>query len=142
MTDVAGFMVRNPIDRSGVGSRSGLVPNADGSIDIGGWLDLADGPLVLHVPEMVSRYYSIQFTDPADGTNFAYVGTRTTGTAAGDYLISGPGWTGNVSQKMTPITSPNKSVLVIGRVFVESESDLPTAYGLSKQIRLAPLSPQ
>lgn len=34
MTDVAGFMVRNPIDRSGVGSRSALTPNGDGSIDI------------------------------------------------------------------------------------------------------------
>ena len=34
MTDVAGYMVRNPIDRYSVGSRSGLVPNADGSIDI------------------------------------------------------------------------------------------------------------
>jgi hypothetical protein len=34
MTDVAGFMVRNSTDRSSVGSRSGLVPNADGSIDI------------------------------------------------------------------------------------------------------------
>ena len=34
MTDVAGFMVRNPIERYGVGSRSGLMPNADGSIDI------------------------------------------------------------------------------------------------------------
>ena len=34
MTDVAGFMVRNPIDRYSVGGRSGLVPNADGSIDI------------------------------------------------------------------------------------------------------------
>src|SRR5215472_17503313 len=34
MTDVAGYMVKNPIDRSSVGSRSGLVPNADGSIDI------------------------------------------------------------------------------------------------------------
>jgi len=36
MTDVAGFMVKNPIDRYSVGSRSGssLVPNADGSIDI------------------------------------------------------------------------------------------------------------
>src|SRR5215472_13778103 len=34
MTDVAGFMVSNPIDRSSVGSRSGLAPNADGSIDI------------------------------------------------------------------------------------------------------------
>ncbi len=34
MTDVAGFMVSNPINRSGVGSRSGLTPNADGSTDI------------------------------------------------------------------------------------------------------------
>src|SRR5579864_5184039 len=34
LTDVAGFMVRNATDRSSLGSRSGLVPNADGSIDI------------------------------------------------------------------------------------------------------------
>ena len=34
MTDVVGYMVHNPIDRYSVGSRSGLVPNADGSIDI------------------------------------------------------------------------------------------------------------
>lgn len=31
------------------------------------------------------------------------------------------------------------SVLVIGRVLVESDSDLPTAYGLTKQIQLSPL---
>jgi hypothetical protein len=34
LTDVAGFMVRNPIDRYSVDGHSGLVPNADGSIDI------------------------------------------------------------------------------------------------------------
>lgn len=34
ITDVAGFMVSNPSDRYSVGSRSGLVPNPDGSIDI------------------------------------------------------------------------------------------------------------
>src|SRR5438105_9402713 len=34
MTDVAGYMVPNAIARYGVGGRSGLVPNADGSIDI------------------------------------------------------------------------------------------------------------
>ncbi len=34
MTDVVGFMVNNPIDRYSVGSRSALVSNADGSIDI------------------------------------------------------------------------------------------------------------
>ncbi len=57
-----------------------------------GWLDLRKGPLVLHVPDMNDRYYSVQFTDPSKNTNFAYVGKRTTGTQAGDYLISGPGW--------------------------------------------------
>jgi hypothetical protein len=107
---------------------------------IGGLLDLSKGPQVLHVPDMAGRYYSVQFTDPSDGTNFAYVGKRTTGTGAGDYLISGPGWKGSVSQGMTQISSPNNSVLVIGRVFVESDSDLPTAYGLAKQIQLTPLS--
>lgn len=107
---------------------------------VGGWLDLSKGPQVLHVPDMAGRYYSVQFTDPSDGTDFAYVGKRTTGTEAGDYLMSGPGWKGTVSQGMTPISSPNNSVLVLGRVFVESDSDLPTAYGLAKQIQLTPLS--
>jgi hypothetical protein len=107
---------------------------------VGGLLDLSKGPQVLHVPDMAGRYYSAQFTDPSDGTNFAYVGTRTTGTEAGDYLMSGPSWKGTVSQAMTQIASPHNSVLVIGRVFVESNSDLPTAYGLAKQIQLTPLS--
>lgn len=34
MNDVAGFMVGNATDRHSLGSRSGLLPNADGSIDI------------------------------------------------------------------------------------------------------------
>ncbi len=34
MTDVVGFMVSNPINRYSLGSRSGLAPNADGSVDI------------------------------------------------------------------------------------------------------------
>ena len=34
MTDVVGYMVHNAINRYSVGSRSGLAPNADGSIDI------------------------------------------------------------------------------------------------------------
>jgi hypothetical protein len=105
-----------------------------------GWLDLSKGPQVLHVPDMAGRYYSVQFTDPSNNTNFAYVGKRTTGTQAGDHLVSGPGWKGELPGGMTQITSPYNSVLVIGRVFVESDSDLPAAYDLSKQIQLTPLS--
>jgi hypothetical protein len=105
-----------------------------------GWLDLSKGPQVLYVPDMAGRYYSVQFTDPSKNTNFAYVGTRTTGTQAGDYLITRPGWNGQVPSGMTQISSPNNAVLVFGRVLVESDSDLSTAYDLSKQIQLTPLS--
>jgi hypothetical protein len=77
---------------------------------------------------------------PSDGTDFAYVGGRTTGTQAGDYLITGPGWKGQVPSGMTQISSPNDSVLAIGRVLVYSDSDLPTAYNLAKKIQLTPLS--
>jgi hypothetical protein len=104
-----------------------------------GWIDLSKGPQVLHVPDMNGRYYSVQFTNPLENTNFAYVGTRATGTQAGDYLVSGPGWEGLLPSGMTQISSPNNSVLVLGRVLVESDSDLSTAYDLSKQIQLTPL---
>lgn len=105
-----------------------------------GWLDLRKGAQVMHVPDMAGRYYSVQFTDPSNNTNFAYVGKRTTGTTAGDYLITSRSWKSVVPQGMTQITSPNNSVLVIGRVYVENESDLPTAYALAQQIKLTPLS--
>jgi hypothetical protein len=103
-----------------------------------GWLDLSKKPLVLSVPEMAGRYYSVQFTDPSRNINLAYVGKRTTGTQAGDYIISGPGRKRAAPQGMKQISSPNNAVLVVGRVFVENDNDLPTAYGLAKQIRLAP----
>ena len=89
---------------------------------------------------MAGRYYSVHFTDPSNSANFAYVGKRTTGTKGGDYLLSGPGWKGTVPRGMTQISSPKNSALVIGRVFVESDSDQPTAYALAQQIQLAPLN--
>ncbi len=103
-----------------------------------GWLDLSQGAQILHVPDFSGRYYSVQFTDPFN-VDFAYIGTRATGTQAGDYLITGPGWTGQVPGGLTRIAAPDNSVLVIGRVLVYSDSDLPIAYELSKQIELRPL---
>ncbi len=105
-----------------------------------GVVDLNQGPLVLSVPDMHDRYYSVQFTDPSKNTVFAYVGKRTTGTQAGTYLITGPGWKGQAPGGMSQISSPNNSVILVGRVLVESDSDLATAYDLSKQIQLTPLS--
>jgi hypothetical protein len=114
--------------------------NAD-TLYVGGWLDLTHAAQVLHVPDMAGRYYTVQLVDPSTGTDFAYVGRRTTGTDAGDYVISGPGWSGTVPAGATQIASPNDSVFVVGRVLVENADDIATAYDLSKQIQVAPLGP-
>jgi len=104
-----------------------------------GWLDLSNRPEVLHVPDFSGRYYSVQFTDPFD-VDFAYVGQRSTGTRAGDYLVTGPGWRGTVPPGMKQISSPNDSVLVLGRVLVYGDSDIAAAHSLAEQIQLTPLS--
>ncbi|HLY29770.1 MAG TPA: DUF1254 domain-containing protein [Ktedonobacterales bacterium] len=104
-----------------------------------GWLDLGTEPEVLHVPDMAGRYYAVEFLDPW-GDVFAYVGRRATGTQAGNYLISGPGWRGAVPGGVRQIVAPDNTVLLIGRTFVYSDSDLATAYRLAKQIQVTPLS--
>jgi len=104
-----------------------------------GVLDLSAQPEVLHVPNMDGRYYAIQLTD-SRGDDFAYVGSRTTGTQAGNFLISGPGWHGTVPNGVTQIASPDNRVFLIGRVLVQNDSDVSTAYGLSEQIHLTSLS--
>ncbi len=106
---------------------------------VGGWLDLRTTPQILHTPDMTGRYYCLQLIDPARSANFAYIGTRATGSGEGDYLLSGPGWSGTVPSGMTQIVSPRASVLVIGRVLVENERDLPAAHALAQRLRLTPL---
>jgi len=63
-----------------------------------------------------------------------------TRSLAGDYLITGPGWKGQVPGGMALISLPNNSVLVIGRVLLVNDGDLPTTYGRVTQMQLAPLS--
>lgn len=46
--------------------------------------------MALHIPDTAGRYYVLQFVD-AWTDNFAYVGHRATGTAAGDFLLVPPG---------------------------------------------------
>ena len=116
-----------------------LGTGTDDLLYIAGWLDLKAGPQVLHVPEMDGRYYSVQFTDPTSGANFAYVGTRTTGTAAGDFLLRPPGWQGDVPPALAAIDVPHGSALLIGRVFAANEDDRMAAYSLAKLIKLGPL---
>jgi len=104
-----------------------------------GVLDLSKGPEILSLPNVTNRYYDIEFVDTR-GDDFAYVGSRTTGGNAGNFLISGPGWQGTLPGGVTQIASPDDNVLLIGRVLVQNESDVSVAYNISVQMHLTPLS--
>jgi len=128
-------------DRSSQSASRGslMAVGTDDVVYLGGWLDLEAGPRVLHVPEMAGRYYSLQFTDPTSGANVAYVGKRTTGTDAGDFLLCERTWTGSVPPGTARIELPHRSALVVGRVFAADDDDRRVAYALAKQILLTPL---
>lgn len=56
--------------------------------------DLRAEPLVISVPAVpVERYYSLQFIDLYTH-NYAYVGSRATGSEANHFLLAGPNWAG------------------------------------------------
>jgi hypothetical protein len=63
-----------------------------------------------HRQRLPDRYYSVQFTDPTSGANFAYVGKRTTGTATADFLLCKPQWSGDTPDGMTRIEVPHPSM--------------------------------
>ena len=69
------------------------------------WIDLSSEPLVLSVPDTAGCYYVLPLMD-AWTKVFATVGKRATGTAAGNYLIVGPGWQGEVPAETKLIRSP------------------------------------
>ena len=70
-----------------------VTPNSDTPYSFVG-ADLRAEPLVLSVPEVQKgRYYSVQLVDMYT-FNYGYIGSRTTGNGAGDYMIAGPNWKG------------------------------------------------
>jgi len=58
------------------------------------WLDLRAEPIVLSMPAVEkTRYYTAQLID-GNTFNYGYIGSRATGSDAGDYMIVGPSWQG------------------------------------------------
>ena len=55
------------------------------------WIDLSEGPLVLSVPEMGDRYWSMMFLDAWNDVP-STPGSRTEGGKGGNFVIAGPNW--------------------------------------------------
>lgn len=67
------------------------------------WADISQEPTVLSVPKIdENRYYSFQLIDLYTH-NFGYVGSLTTGSEAGNYLIAHTDWKGEKPEGITDI---------------------------------------
>ena len=70
-----------------------VTPNSDTPYSVV-WMDLRAEPLVLSVPAVdPKRYYSVMLCD-GNTYNYGYIGTRATGSEAGDYMVVAPDWKG------------------------------------------------
>ena len=119
--------------------RDGGCPNNDALYSLA-WLDLCDEPVILSHPDMADRYFSFELTG-FSSDNFDYVGQRTTGSQAGHFAITGPGWRGDLPPEVRAVRpAPTPWVLVLGRTLVDGTSDLPNVRALQPQYRLTPLS--
>lgn len=118
--------------------RSGGSPNNDTLYSMA-WLDVSNEPLILTVPEVGERYYTMEIAS-MDSDNFAYVGKRTTGTKAGHYAIVGPGWQGTLPDGVKALpASRTPWVLVLGRTLVDGPNDLAAVHAIQDRYRLTPL---
>ena len=107
-------------------SRDVTTPNNDtlyGSV----WLDLAAGPVVLTMPELVGRYHSAALLSLTTD-NTAIIGTRT-GGAGGRYAIVGPGFAGTAPEGTQVLRSASNDAWLLIRVLVDGPKDLDAAAG-------------
>jgi hypothetical protein len=103
------------------------------------WLDLTKEPLVVSAPNTDGRYYLLPMLDMWTDV-FASPGWRTTGTQAGNFLVTPPGWNGDVPTGMSAINAPTHFVWIIGRTRTDGPSDYDAVHKIQAGYKVTPLS--
>jgi hypothetical protein len=105
------------------------------------WMDLRAEPMVISVPAVEkSRYYAVQLED-GNTFNFGYIGSRATGSDAGDYLVAGPAWKGETPAGIKKVFNSATQFALAGfRTQLFNPADMPNVVKVQAGYKVQPLS--
>jgi hypothetical protein len=105
------------------------------------WLDLRAEPIVLSVPAVEKkRYYSVMLCD-GNTFNYGYIGSRASGSEAGDYLVVGPDWKGATPAGIKKVfRSSTQFSAVPYRTQLFNAEDMPNVVKVQAGYKVQPLS--
>jgi hypothetical protein len=117
-----------------------ITPNSDTPYSIL-WLDLRAEPIVLSVPAVdKTRYFSVMLCD-GNTFNYGYIGSRATGSEAGDYMVVGPHWKGATPPGIKKVfQSSTQFSAVAYRTQLFNAEDMPNVVKVQAGYKSQPLS--
>ena len=117
-----------------------VTPNSDTPYSML-WQDLRAEPIVISVPAVdPKRYYSVQLVDSST-YNYGYIGSRATGSEAGDYLVAGPNWRGDTPAGIKKVfKSSSQHSLAIFRTQLFNAADIDNVIKVQDGYKARPLS--
>ncbi len=113
-------------------------PNFD-TLYSSAWINVSKEPMIVSMPDTNGRYYLLPILDMWTDV-IAAPGWRTSGTAAQNYALVAPGWSGTLPSNVERINATTSTLWIIGRIKTDGPQDYASVHMIQDAMTITPLS--